>query len=416
MDELASLVSSTLLAAGRETIGLRDPAERKKPKLYPRGIVEEIELKRELERAWKTAAAASVEGVSDREEEAVRQKQKVDNLLFNFSHWDRPNIVKECSQRTQRGLSCFWSYVSRKTKQQVDLSAVVDPDTGVLKCDPEEIKLEVEKHLCKSFKGSMEPVTEEASEDLLEGNQRQHVHEHSYNVSMQPTLRKVNSSGELEEDPSGWLDQKYSVKEVKRALKLLKGGKAVGVDAIPNEFLLNAPDELIVLVTSLFNKIQESGNIPRGWNKGIVTLVHKKGLRELLKNYRPLTVIISLSGLYSRVLNGRLTEVVENQGLLGEEQNGFRKERRMADNNFLLDTVLWKARALGNKVHLAFLDITKAYDTVDRNILWQKLARMGIGGKFLRSLQALYTGDCVVSMVNGLQTGQVYLRRGLRQG
>ena len=50
VDELASLVSGTLLAAGRETIGLRDPAERKKPKLYPRGIVEEIELKRELER------------------------------------------------------------------------------------------------------------------------------------------------------------------------------------------------------------------------------------------------------------------------------------------------------------------------------------------------------------------------------
>ena len=127
-------------------------------------------------------------------------------------------------------------------------------------------------------------------------------------------------------------------------------------------------------------------------------------------------MIISLSGLYSRLLNARLTEVVEGQGLLGEEQNGFRKVRRMADNNFLLDTVLWKAKALGQDVHLAFLDISKAYDTVNRIIFWQKLERMGFWGKFLKSLQALYSGDCVVCMVNGSPTRPVYLRRGLRQG
>ena len=102
--------------------------------------------------------------------------------------------------------------------------------------------------------------------------------------------------------------------------------------------------------------------MPPGWNKGKVTLVFKKGLREQLGNYRPITVLISLSGLYSRVLNARLTEVVETHKLLGEDQNGFRKGRGMADNAFILDSILWKARALKQKVHLCYIDITKAYD------------------------------------------------------
>ena len=136
----------------------------------------------------------------------------------------------------------------------------------------------------------------------------------------------------------------------------------------------------------------------------------------MLKNYRPVTVIISLSGLYSRVLNERLEKIVEGQGLLGEDQQGFRKGRRMGDNSFLLDTVLWKSRAMRKDVHLAYVDISKAYDTVDRDILWDKLERMGIGGQFLKSLQGIYSGDCVEAVVNGSTTRPVYLRRGLRQG
>ena len=118
----------------------------------------------------------------------------------------------------------------------------------------------------------------------------------------------------------------------------LKNGKAKGWDHIPNEALKNLPDEMIVMITQLFNMIKKSGSLPEGWNRGRVTLVHKRGLRELLGNYRPITVLISLSGLYSKVLNERLSLVVEEHDLLGEIQNGFRKERGGVDNNFILDS------------------------------------------------------------------------------
>ena len=418
VDELASCVSASLLAAGKEAIGLQEQRKDKKsrPRLLPRHIVESIEEKRRLEEEWKTAVVAGEVSADAKEERWMKQKLRVNNILFNFTYRDRGLVRKKCEGKSIQSVRCFWRHVSTKIKQSMDLSAVVDLESGSLKCTRDEIKAEVEKHYCRTFKGSMEPVAAEELRESVAKFAQQHVQEHSYGLDPEPSIVKITDSKELDKDPGGWMDREYKLEEVRKALKGMKGGRAMGHDSIPNEFLIHAPDEILVLITCLLNKIKEGGRVPKGWNRGIITLIHKKGLRELLKNYRPVTVIISLSGLYSRVLNERLVTVVESQGLLGEDQNGFRKGRRMGDNNFILDTILWKARALGQDVHLAYVDISKAYDSVNREILWARMSRMGFGGSFLTSLQALYCGDSVESVVNGSSTRPVYLRRGLRQG
>ena len=111
------------------------------------------------------------------------------------------------------------------------------------------------------------------------------------------------------------------------------------------------------------------------------------------------------------MLNQRLSELVEYHGLLGEVQNGFRKNRQIADNSFILDSVLMKAKAKRKKVHLCYIDISRAYDSVNRSILWQKLRAIGFGDSFLGCIQALYTGDSVDTVVNGISSREVYLGR-----
>ena len=75
-----------------------------------------------------------------------------------------------------------------------------------------------------------------------------------------------------------------------------------------------------------------------------------------------------------------------------------------------------KAKALGDKIHLGFVDVSKAYDSVNREILWAKLKKIGIDGVFLETIKAMYSGDSVSCKFNGTTTGPVFLRRGLRQG
>ena len=160
------------------------------------------------------------------------------------------------------------------------------------------------------------------------------------------------------------MNRDFSVKEVLKIVRRLKNCKARGWDSIPNEAIKNAPGDFFILLTRLYNMIKRTGKMPEGWNRGLVTLVHKKGKRDLLSNYRPLTVIISLCGLYSKILNERLSEVVEHHKLLGEIQNGFRKGRGSVDNSFILDTILWKLRSKGQQVHMGFVDLHKELSLV----------------------------------------------------
>ena len=131
--------------------------------------------------------------------------------------------------------------------------------------------------------------------------------DHSYCVNSTPKLPSINSDTSLETDPCGWTNRCFSNSEVKKIMKTLKAGKSAGWDTIPNEFLINSPDILIQWITVLFNKIKTEGVMPDGWNKGRITLIHKNSPREFLQNYRPITVIISLCSLFSKLLNSRLS-------------------------------------------------------------------------------------------------------------
>lgn len=412
VDELASLVSSALLAAGEQCVGHKQPRTGSGRRLLPRAIVEELNLKRLLERDWKAKVSQGVTDAADLvecETAFLDQKSRVNDLLFAHKNRNRQQLKELCAGKTTKARKHFWAVISTKIKQSADISAVVEHSTGILKCGVDEVKTEAEHHLCRVFQGSFEEIPLAG----LGG-----IGPLDLGMLPQPAtvLPALDSSSLLGPDPAGWSNKVFSVSEVQGVLKTLKGGKSAGWDTIPNEFLINSPDILASWLTVLFNKIKSGGVMPRGWNKGRITLIHKSGLREVLLNYRPITVIISLSGLFSKLLNQRLTEVVETHDLLGESQNGFRKGRRMADNSFILDSILMKAKSDRTSLHLCYVDISKAYDSVNRSILWAKLAAMGFGGDFLGCLKALYYNDSVDSVINGISTRPVFLRRGLRQG
>ena len=425
---LASTITAPILQALHEEIGLKPKTRKNKPRLLPPALVSEFRVRDHLERNWKTLNSTQANTgspvVAEAEKLFNEQQDKVARMLLDFRSANRSKTILQCSGNSLKARRNFWSHVSPNKKQSTDLSAVIDPVSGVVKCDVDEIKTEVEKHLTKVFQGSFDkiPPSKEnilADDHCYRSNQPSYPGtplDHGYSVNPSPSLPSVDSSGSLEGDPATWLNKEFKVKEVKEMLKKLNNGKAYGWDQIPNEALKNLPDSMIAKLTLLYNMIKTSGSMPSGWNRGRITLVHKRGLREALGNYRPITVLVSQSGLYSKLLNERLIAVTKEHKLLGEQQNGFRKTRCGADNAFVLDTILWKSRALGKPVHMSFVDIEKAYDSVNRNKLWKLLSGLGFRGEFLDALKALYTDDSVDCLVNGISTRPIYLRRGLRQG
>ena len=432
VDQLSDGLTKALIKGLDEGVGRTVPLP-ERATLYPRHIVKLLKERKILERDVKTlrcqfALARGQVPPPSLMVARLKLDAKTDELesaKSRFARQKRGPLLNLAKCKGRKAQKKYWSFVSQKIRNSGDISSLEDKQSGGLLHEPEEISREIRGYLRKIFSGhDTDPYNGlEIEEDDADGNLpvgddevAQGGRDHEYGVKDQSFLPDSGNDLDPSTDPAGFLDRPFSVAEVKSILQSLQPGKAAGHDEVINEALKQAPESFQRQLTLLYNRVKDQSRVPKAWKRGRVVLVHKKGSESDVNNYRPLTVLTVMNATYSKILNSRLTEVIERHRILGEAQNGFRKGRSGNDSSFILNSILWKSLARKKKTHLAFLDLAKAYDSVDRDVLWGKLRKLGIGGKFLKSLQSMYKGDYVTCKMNGATTNPVYLGRGLRQG
>ena len=132
--------------------------------------------------------------------------------------------------------------------------------------------------------------------------------------------------------------------------------------------------------------------------------------------YIVITITSSVYKLYCQILNHRLIAWSEVNNVLCDEQNGFRPGRCTIDHAGNLQMCLKILLRKKLSTFAVFIDFSKAYDRINRELLWHKLIKMGISGRFLASLQSLYKNVKCTVLVNGLQTDWFDVNCGLKQG
>ena len=192
-------------------------------------------------------------------------------------------------------------------------------------------------------------------------------------------------------DLNGIKDVVIDYSTVSSAIKRLKNGKACGVDNIPNEFLKNGGHALILSLTKLFKFCKLTECFPEQWHQGLVKPLHKDGSKESLNNYRGITVCSNVYKVFTSVIERQLMGYLEEYEVLGEMHGAYRKGRRLEDQYFTLKGICCLRKSKKLKTWLSFLDISKAFDTVDRDRLFIKLWEKGIQGKAWRLIKGLYS-------------------------
>ena len=127
-------------------------------------------------------------------------------------------------------------------------------------------------------------------------------------------------------------------------------------------------------------KSLKSSSYPSEWAKAIIQPIHKKGDTTNPDNYRGISLLSCVSKLYTSVINSSLTQWAEDNDVLSEAQAGFRKDYSTVDHIFTLHAMVSKHLKKNKKLYVAFVDFRKAFDTVKRNVLWNVLLQLGIGG------------------------------------
>ena len=217
-------------------------------------------------------------------------------------------------------------------------------------------------------------------------------------------------------EQSPTLNSQISRGEVEKVVHCAKNGKSVGFDKIPYEVLKAQP--VIDYLHSLFNLCLDSGLIPSIWRKAIITPLPKDNTKDprIPLHYRGISLLCAVSKLYSSVLNNRLLPYLENNGLLVDEQNGFRSDRSCQDHAFTACIIIKDRLAQKKSTFSTFNDLQKAFDYVDRDALLYKLLINKVDGKFYNSVRAMYTGTEASVKLNNSLTNWFPCTSGVKQG
>ncbi|CAB4016528.1 Hypothetical predicted protein, partial [Paramuricea clavata] len=164
-----------------------------------------------------------------------------------------------------------------------------------------------------------------------------------------------------------------SVDKVLHSFHALSSSKAIGVDKIPIKVLKLSIAIIVPSMTKLFNYVIQNGVFPRDWKVAKVIPLHKKGPKNLLDNYRPISILPAISKAFESILYEQLHGYLSNASILSKCQFGFR--RYYSTTTALLDsTNQWNSNMDKGLLNIvAFLDLKKAFDTIDHEILIEKL-------------------------------------------
>ena len=134
-----------------------------------------------------------------------------------------------------------------------------------------------------------------------------------------------------------------------------------------------------------------TGIVPYDWCVGIIQPLYKnKGLKNDPDNYRGITLLSCLGKLFTAAINDRLTLYLEGAGVIGEEQAGFIEGYSTVDHIFVLHSLIDFYLFGHQRLYCAFVDFKKAFDLVNRSLLWHKLIANKINGNVLNVIYNMY--------------------------
>ena len=204
--------------------------------------------------------------------------------------------------------------------------------------------------------------------------------------------------------------------EIHKKILKINWRKATGPDGVSGYLLRITADIIAPIIADLFNECMHKEIFPDALKAAKIIPIHKGDDKDNATNYRPISLLPIIGKLFERILADRLLNFFEANKILTQNQFGFRKhystELAITEiyNNLLNN--------LENNKHTCaiFLDLAKAFDSVDHNILLRKLERYGIRGTSLELMKSYLSNRRHYVHIADTDSKSLILKFGLPQG
>ena len=207
--------------------------------------------------------------------------------------------------------------------------------------------------------------------------------------------------------------QDITVNEISEIICELSNDKA---SDIPIVVLKHCKSVLSPILAKIFNNCISNGIFQDPLKVGKITPVYKKGANDDIGNYRPVSVLPIFGKIFEKILYSRIYSFMCSKNIIGESQFGFRKYHStnhaiQHSVSFIIDSHLAGKHVLG-----IFIDLSKAFVTIDHDTLLSKLYHYGIRGNSYKLISSYLTNRYQYVKVNNETSDHLLIKFGVPQG
>ena len=215
----------------------------------------------------------------------------------------------------------------------------------------------------------------------------------------------------------GPLDFEISEQELLGATSILKNGKSSGSDMISYEMLKCVIEFKPSILLKVFNSALQYNPEILDWFISIISPIHKKGSRMDPNNYRGISLISCVYKLFTVIIKNRCEKHCKENKILSEKQLGFVSGNRTSDAHLILHNLIRKyCHKKGKYLYSCLVDFSKAFDSIPRDLLFQKLLSKGIKGKIFNLLKNIYSHEKCKIKIGKYLSKEINVNQGVRQG
>ena len=308
----------------------------------------------------------------------IQCKNKLRNLTRNLRVKYENNIVAEIKGKPK----IFWRYVKSKLKTRERIPTL------------------------KSMDGTFSVLPRDKAETLNHYFSSVFVEENLANIPDIPdvftgdTLNTIVITEEM----------------ILEKLQQLNPNKSPGPDGWHPYFLRELAKELSKPLSILLQKSLKERAVAIDWLRACITAIHKKGAKDTVSNYRPVSLTSVICKLFESIIKEFITEHLTKNKLLADEQHGFVPYRNCM-TNLLMAIEDWSAMIEEGRVFdLIYTDFSKAFDSVPHARLIKKLKALGISGDIAGWIEAFLTNRKQKVSVEGESSSWSDVKSGIPQG
>ena len=314
---------------------------------------------------------------------ARRERNRVGKLVRTA----RANFVKEQQREFRSDPKKFWTTISSvipNNKQSQNIIRLVDKATGT--------EME-EKEVANSGNNFFSSIGSNLAEKLRDPW-------HFRGMVNEKECQQVTTDFE----------------QVLNLCKDINTTKSSGISDIASRIFKHAFLVLVPQLVYLFNLSFETGIFPDSWKQATVIPLYKGGDRSDVENYRPISLLPLPGKLIEKIVHQNISIFLEDNKILTDKQNGFRKGCSTTTAVADLTDDLFTAINDSEMSIAVFVDLRKAFDTVNHNILCKKLEKYGIRNGVLKWCTNYLTNRKQRTLANNAKSESRNIVYGVPQG